>query len=166
MRRGNWPATNIAFAGSKFWSVPNVICAAALDTVLAWFTCMNVPPKLKLCVPLSQLRVLSMFQFVVLRSSRPVRLPGEVRPNMLAFVKLQPNPPCCANISRVRFGENSSGDHCQPPFTSLTMLDDSVERRLVEPTVRYDGDWPKFGKPGNGASLLLRMSGLVSRRPQ
>ena len=25
---------------------------------------------------------------------------------------------------------------------------------------------PKFGKPGNGASLLLRMSGLVTRRPQ
>ena len=35
--------------------------------------------------------------------------------------------------------EKSSGDHCQPPLSSLTMFDDSVERRLVEPTVRYDG---------------------------
>ena len=92
---GRFAVVNMAFAGSKFVSVPNVICGTAFQTVRAWLTCMNEPPKLRLCVPRSQLSVLSMFQFVVLRSSRPVRFPGEVRPNMLAAVKLQPNPPCC-----------------------------------------------------------------------
>ena len=80
-----------------------------------------------------------MFQLVVFRSSMPVRFPGDVRPNIsdaLAVPKSQPNPPCCANISRVTLDENSSGDHCHPPRSSLTRVDDSVERRLVEPTVR------------------------------
>ena len=40
------------------------------------------------------------------------------------------------------FDEKTSGDHCHPPFSSLTIVDDSVERRLVEPTVRYDGLMP------------------------
>ena len=91
---GRFVVENMALAGSKFVSVPNVICGTALHTVRAWLTCMNDPPKLRLCVPRSQLIVLSIFQLVVLRSSRPVRFPGEVRPNMLAAVKLQPNPPC------------------------------------------------------------------------
>ena len=67
--------------------------------------------------------------------------------------------PAAANMSLVTLVENSSGDHCHPPLNSFTRVGDSVERRLVEPTVRYDGEMPKLGKPGNGASLLLRMSG-------
>ena len=101
---------------------------------------MNEPPKLRLWAPRSQLSVLSMFQLVVFRSSSPVRFPGDVRPNMLAAVKLQPKPPCWSNMSEVTLVENSSGDHCHPPRSSLTRFEDSVERRLVEPTVRYEGD--------------------------
>jgi hypothetical protein len=34
--------------------------------------------------------------------------------------------------------KNSTGDDCQPPRSSLTRFDENVDRKVIDPVVRYD----------------------------
>src|SRR6188474_946779 len=99
-------------------------------------TRVNDPPNDMLCRPRVQFTVSSMFQFGVFRSS------AVLPPPVVAPVAPSGNPrlnPCWfANCSAAIPCEKRLGDHCQPPVTRFTRLGDSVDRKLIEPTVRCD----------------------------
>src|SRR5688572_4822065 len=116
------------------------------------------PPNWKLCEPFSQLNWSDTVQLAVLRSDGLFELPG------WAFVRPKPKPtakpPWLVNMSGVEFTKNPTGDHCQPPRTSLTIEAEIVERSDMDAVVRYD-DWsPNAGKPGKVASALFNVSGV------
>jgi hypothetical protein len=69
-----------------------------------------------------------------------------------------------SNMSLVTLAKNAFGDHCQPPRTSFTIFDVSVERIDTEPVVRYDVCQLSFGNPGNTGSALFSRSGLLRNR--
>ena len=60
--------------------------------------------------------------------------------------------------------KKSFGECCQPPSTSLTKPLPSVDRIVIDPVVRYESWLPKFAKPGNRASDVLRRSGRLLNR--
>src|SRR5688572_28979554 len=103
-----------------------------------------------------------MFQFVVLRGCGLFCDVTLVR--LLKSVLFGPPPKprlkplWLLNMSRFRLPKKSTGDHCQPVVTSLTKSRPSVERSLIEPTVRYDAWIPMLLKsgPGNRVSALFR----------
>src|SRR5262245_26743531 len=97
------------------------------------------PPIDTLCEPFCMLSVFSMLPFVVFRGCGLLFAPGSVING-----KSSTYPPWFSNMSLVMLPKKLFGDHCQPPLTSLTIVDDSVERMPNDPVVRYEVWKPSF----------------------
>jgi hypothetical protein len=79
--------------------------------------------------------VFSRFQFGVFRGAG---LFDAMRSVTVLFGKLSAKKPVSSNMSRVTLPKKLFGELCQPPRSSLTIFDDSVERSQIDPTVRYE----------------------------
>ena len=93
---------------------------------------VKLPPNDMLCDPFSQLNVSSIVvrnRVALRRVPRPPPGCASVRPKPEADAK----PPWLLNMSVVALSKNPSGDDCQPPRSSLTIDDDSVDRSVIEP---------------------------------
>jgi hypothetical protein len=64
---GKFAELNIALAGSLVWSTAIVSVGTSSQRCWLWVSCRNDPPNEKLCEPLSQFSVLSIFQLTVFR---------------------------------------------------------------------------------------------------
>ena len=62
--------------------------------------------------------------------------------------------------------KNCTGDHCQPPRSSLTIEEDSVDRRLIDAVVRNELWSTNCGKPGYDGSPVFSVSGVSLNRCQ
>src|SRR5688500_7930621 len=133
---GKFAAVNMPSAGSFVVLKPR-LTAGTLSQLSAQSTMrVKLAPKDRLWEPFSKLNVLSIVQLRVLRWD------GARAPPEAAFVSPKPSespyPPWFSNMAGVALSKKPSGDDCQPVTSSLTIEDDSVDRKLIEPVVRYD----------------------------
>ena len=67
-------------------------------------------------------------------------------------------------MSGLLLPKKSFGDDCQPKSTSLTRLELSVDRSVLDPVVRYEFWCAHAGKPGNvGLGAVQRVRAVLVR---
>src|SRR5688572_13223542 len=131
---GKLAAVNMPSAGSFAVLKPSVMAGTLSQSSAQSTMRVKLAPNDMLCEPFSQLNVLSIVQLRVLRVEGVRALPG------CAFVKPKPRPmpkpPWLSNMLGSELSKKPSGEDCQPVTSSLTIAEDRVDRRLIEPDVR------------------------------